>query len=33
MEVVRAYIPADYRMMDVGKIDQISEAETFAQSL
>jgi UTP-glucose-1-phosphate uridylyltransferase len=32
-EVVRAYIPADYRMMDVGKIDQISEAEAFAQSL
>jgi NDP-sugar pyrophosphorylase family protein len=32
-EVVRAYIPADYRMMDVGKIDQISEAETFAQNL
>ena len=32
-EVLRAYIPANYRMMDVGKIDQISEAETFAQSI
>jgi len=28
-----AYIPADYRMMDVGKIDQIDEAEAFAESL
>lgn len=32
-EVLRAYIPEDYRMMDVGKIDQISEAEAFAQSI
>ena len=28
-----AYVPADYRMMDVGKIDQLSEAERFAASL
>ena len=32
-EVLRAYVPEDYRMMDVGKIDQISEAEDFAQSI
>jgi NDP-sugar pyrophosphorylase family protein len=32
-EVLRAYVPEDYRMMDVGKIDQISEAEAFAQSI
>ena len=32
-EVLRAYVPADYRMMDVGKIDQIAEAEQFAESL
>ena len=31
--VLKAYVPADYRMMDVGKIDQISEAERFAASL
>lgn len=29
----RAYVPNDYRMMDVGKIDQLPQAETFAQSL
>lgn len=29
----KAYIPIDYQMMDVGKIDQIHEAESFAQSL
>ena len=29
-EVVRAFIPNKYRMMDVGKIDQLSEAEAFA---
>ena len=28
-----AYVPKDYKMMDVGKIDQIEEAERFAQSL
>lgn len=32
-ETLRAYIPEDYRMMDVGKINQISEAEIFARSL
>jgi len=30
---LKAFIPNDYRMMDVGKIDQIEEAERFAQSL
>ena len=30
---LQAYIPSDYRMMDVGKIDQIEEAERFAESL
>lgn len=28
-----AYIPVNYRMMDVGKIEQIQEAENFAKSL
>ena len=28
-----AYVPKDYRMMDVGKIDQLAEAEAFAESL
>ncbi|MBQ7259594.1 MAG: nucleotidyltransferase family protein [Paludibacteraceae bacterium] len=28
-----SYIPQNYRMMDVGKIDQITEAESFAESL
>ena len=28
-----AYVPDNYRMMDVGKIDQIEEAELFARSL
>ena len=30
---LQAYEPSDYRMMDVGKIDQIDEAEAFAESL
>jgi NDP-sugar pyrophosphorylase family protein len=30
---LKAYVPADYRMMDVGKIDQIEAAEAFAESL
>ena len=30
---LKAFIPANYRMMDVGKIDQIEEAERFAESL
>ncbi len=32
-ETIRAFVPKDYRMMDVGKIDHLSEAEAFAQSL
>jgi hypothetical protein len=32
-EILRAFIPENYRMMDVGKINQLSEAESFAQSL
>lgn len=31
--LLHAYIPQDYRMMDVGKINQIEEAESFARSL
>lgn len=31
--VIRAYVPEEYRMMDVGKIDQLAEAERFAASL
>ena len=31
--ILKAYVPLDYRMMDVGKIDQIEEAERFAESL
>lgn len=30
---LQAYVPKDYKMMDVGKIDQIQEAERFAESL
>ena len=30
---LQAYVPKDYKMMDVGKIDQIQEAESFAESL
>ena len=30
---LQAFVPANYRMMDVGKIDQLAEAETFAESL
>lgn len=32
-ELFKAYVQADYRMMDVGKIDQIAQAEQFAESL
>ena len=32
-ETIRAYVPQDYRMMDVGKIAQLREAELFAASL
>lgn len=30
---IRAYVPTDYRMMDIGKIDHLHEAELFAQTL
>lgn len=30
---LQAFVPKDYKMMDVGKIDQINEAENFAESL
>lgn len=33
LPILNAYVPSDYRMMDVGKIDQIDEAERFAESL
>ena len=32
-ETFKAYVPENYRMMDVGKIDQIAEAEAFAESI
>jgi len=32
-KLIRAYIPDNYRMMDVGKIEQIEQAEQFAHSL
>ena len=32
-EILRAYIPENYHMMDVGKINQLSEAESFASTL
>lgn len=31
--VIRAYVPQQYKMMDVGKIDQLTEAEIFAEEL
>lgn len=31
-EVIRAYVPADYRMMDMGKTAQLGEAETFVRT-
>ena len=33
LPILKAFVPKDYRMMDVGKIDQIAEAEAFAESL
>lgn len=30
-EIIRPYLPRDYKMMDVGKIDHIKEAEQFAE--
>lgn len=32
-EPFQAYVPSNYKMMDVGKIDQIEQAEAFAESL
>lgn len=32
-EKIKAYIPTNYRMMDVGKYDQLEQAEQFAQQL
>ncbi len=32
-ETIDAYIPSNYRMMDIGKIDHLDEAQTFAESL
>ena len=32
-EILRAYIPENYRMMDVGKINQLADAEAFAATL
>lgn len=31
-EVIRAYVPTDYRMMDMGKTAQLGEAETFVRT-
>ena len=31
--VIRAYVPQDYKMMDVGKIEQLGQAERFAEEL
>ena len=30
---LHAFVPTDYRMMDVGKIDQIEQAEKFAEQI
>ena len=30
---IKAYIPQNYRMMDIGKIEHLREAEAFAQTL
>ena len=32
-EILRAFIPENYRMMDVGKINQLADAEAFAATL
>ena len=32
-EVFKAYIPRDYKMMDVGKIEQLNDAECFAEQI
>jgi len=31
--VIKSYVPTDYRMMDIGKIDSLQEAERFARTL
>lgn len=31
--VIKAFVPSDYRMMDIGKIDSLEEAEHFAKTL
>jgi len=31
--LLKAFVPENYKMMDVGKIDQIAEAEAFAEHL
>ena len=31
--IIKAFVPQNYRMMDVGKIDQLEQAEQFAISL
>ena len=31
--VINAYVPSDYRMMDIGKIDSLQDAERFAKTL
>lgn len=31
--VIKAFVPNDYRMMDIGKIDSLEEAERFAKTL
>lgn len=33
VQPIYGYIPTQYKMMDVGKIDQLSEAELFARTL
>lgn len=30
---IQGYVPTDYRMMDIGKIDHLDEAEVFAKQL
>jgi len=32
-KLIRAYVPGGYRMMDVGKIERLAEAESFAECL
>ncbi len=31
--VLRAYVPSNYKMMDIGKIGQLHDAEVFAESI